>query len=171
MYVCCVCTDRYMLIGPHSSPVLHLFSFLYPKNKVLVSCQTGYIAYQLSTQQVTVQVDETHTKTQAYPSPCHTQSPPVPPAAPTASSTESTLVSGDRSYRLEELAFLRSGDKGNSCNIGERNTGWCVSRSCDDVGVVARKKSYLPYIQRALTSDAVAKYFAHLLEESSRVER
>ena len=39
------------------------------------------------------------------------------------------------------------------------------------IGVVARKRSYLPYIQRALTSDVVAKYFAHLLEESSRVER
>lgn len=38
-------------------------------------------------------------------------------------------------------------------------------------GVVARKRSYLPYIQRALTSDAVAKYFAHLLEQSSQVER
>lgn len=38
-------------------------------------------------------------------------------------------------------------------------------------GVVARKKSYLPYIKRVLTSDAVAGYFAHLLEEGSEVQR
>ena len=38
-------------------------------------------------------------------------------------------------------------------------------------GVVARKQSYLPYIKKALNADAVAKYFAHLLEEGSQVER
>ena len=29
-------------------------------------------------------------------------------------------------YRLEELAYLRSGDKGNSCNIGERHVPMSV---------------------------------------------
>ena len=37
--------------------------------------------------------------------------------------------------------------------------------------MVARKQSYLPYIKKELDADAVAKYFAHLLEESSQVER
>ena len=29
------------------------------------------------------------------------------------------LKGGKHSYRLEDLAYARSGDKGNSCNIGE----------------------------------------------------
>lgn len=123
-----------------SSPILHLFSFLYPKNKVPVSTRVGYEGrgskyegraskyegraskYEITTpiMQVTVQVGES-TETQIYPSPSHTESPP--PATPTATPTDSsgTIAVGDRSYRLEELAFLRSGDKGNSCNIGECN--------------------------------------------------
>ena len=39
------------------------------------------------------------------------------------------------------------------------------------LGVVARKETYLPYIKKALSSDAVAKYFAHFLEENSQVKR
>lgn len=38
-------------------------------------------------------------------------------------------------------------------------------------GVVARKETYLPYIKKALSSEAVAKYFAHFLEENSQVKR
>lgn len=34
----------------------------------------------------------------------------------------SELPSGPHSYRLEELAFTRSGDKGDSANIGEEET-------------------------------------------------
>ena len=30
------------------------------------------------------------------------------------------LPSGPNSYRLEDLAYTRSGDKGNNCNIGMR---------------------------------------------------
>lgn len=73
-------------------------------------------------QQVTVGIGKSNTKTQTYPSPSHTQSPPI--ATPTANGD--TLKAGDMSYRLEELAFLRSGDKGNSCNIGEQ-----IKHQCD----------------------------------------
>lgn len=34
------------------------------------------------------------------------------------------LPSGRHSYRLEELAFTRSGDKGDSANIGETHRKW-----------------------------------------------
>ena len=37
------------------------------------------------------------------------------------------LPSGPFSYRLEELAFTRSGDKGNDCNIGE--TGFIIKHN------------------------------------------
>ena len=33
--------------------------------------------------------------------------------------TEEKLEKGSFSFRLEDLAYARSGDKGNNCNIGE----------------------------------------------------
>ena len=49
---------------------------------------------------------------------------------------------------LSKLAFARSGDKGDNANIG----------------VIARRPEFLPYIQTALSSKAVAEYFSHILE-------
>ncbi len=49
---------------------------------------------------------------------------------------------------LVTLAYGRSGDKGNHSNIG----------------VIARKPEYLPYIRAALTEKTVADYFAHILQ-------
>jgi len=54
---------------------------------------------------------------------------------------------------LIKLAVARSGDKGNHANIG----------------VIARKPEYLPYIYNALTESAVAQQFSHVLQ--GRVER
>jgi len=59
-----------------------------------------------------------------------------------------------RRVSLVELAWARSGDKGNISNIG----------------VIARRPEYLPWIRRALTPDAVAGWFAHLMN-GRRVER
>ncbi len=54
---------------------------------------------------------------------------------------------------LETLAFARSGDKGNNANIG----------------VMARRSEYLPYLHEQLTAQAVEDYFAHLVQ--GEVER
>jgi hypothetical protein len=60
------------------------------------------------------------------------------------------------SVPLIKLAFARSGDKGNNSNIG----------------VMARKPAYAPYIRAALTEAAVAKWFVHLFEGGKgKVER
>ena len=56
---------------------------------------------------------------------------------------------------LIKLALGRSGDKGNHCNIG----------------IIARDKSYLPYIEKALTPYRIAEYFAHLMSDRSEVIR
>ncbi len=58
---------------------------------------------------------------------------------------------------LIRLAVARSGDKGDHANIG----------------VAAREPVYLPYIESALTTAAVRRYFAHVLKggEQGRVER
>ena len=51
---------------------------------------------------------------------------------------------------LVALAYARSGDKGNKANIG----------------IIARKPEYLPYIYAALTEQAVAQRFAHFIQSS-----
>ena len=52
---------------------------------------------------------------------------------------------------LVALAYARSGDKGNRANIG----------------IIARKPEYLPYIYAALTEQAVAQRFAHFMQSSA----
>ncbi len=54
----------------------------------------------------------------------------------------------DSRVPLIALAHARSGDKGNHANIG----------------VIARKPEYLPWIAAALTEQAVAEHFGHVLE-------
>jgi hypothetical protein len=60
------------------------------------------------------------------------------------------------SVPLVKLAVARSGDKGNHSNIG----------------VMARKAEYLPWIAQALSCEAVADWMGHLLDaEKGRVSR
>ncbi len=60
---------------------------------------------------------------------------------------------GRRTLPLVRLAWGRSGDKGDAANIG----------------ILARKPQYLPFIRAALTEAAVAAWFAHLVK--GRVQR
>jgi len=56
---------------------------------------------------------------------------------------------------LEQLAYARSGDKGDNANIG----------------VIARKPEYMAILLQQLTTDVIANYFAHLIEgEVTRYE-
>jgi hypothetical protein len=59
---------------------------------------------------------------------------------------------GTRTVPLVKLAWGRSGDKGDAANIG----------------ILARQPHYLPYIRAALTEQAVAAWFAHLVKGSVR---
>lgn len=72
--------------------------------------------------------------------------PPAPASAPAGETAEPPADSVE--VPLIRLAIARSGDKGDDSNIG----------------VMARKPEYLPYIRAALTETAVADYFEHLLE-------
>jgi len=112
---------------PKPSPVLRLFSFLYPKDQVPIIVDVEGEA-------------QTHSAASGQAS-----SPAIErPAAPDAVSPQD----GWREVPLIELAWGRSGDKGNKANIG----------------IIARKPEYLPYIWAALTEESVADYFAHFLE-------
>jgi hypothetical protein len=59
---------------------------------------------------------------------------------------------GTRTVPLVKLAWGRSGDKGDAANIG----------------ILARQPGYLPFIRAALTEQAVAAWFAHLVKGSVR---
>ncbi|MGC8097628.1 acyclic terpene utilization AtuA family protein [Metapseudomonas otitidis] len=62
----------------------------------------------------------------------------------------------DASVPLIRLAVARSGDKGNHSNIG----------------VMARRPEYLPWIAEALTPEAVVDWMAHVLDpQTGRVQR
>ena len=71
----------------------------------------------------------------------------------TARKSEQAPVPGaegqaDTEVRLVDLAWGRSGDKGDHCNIG----------------VVARREDYLPWIAAALTPERVAEWMGHTLD-------
>ena len=63
-----------------------------------------------------------------------------PPAPPEPTDADPAVT-----VRLIDLAWARSGDKGDLFNVG----------------VIARKAEYLPYINAALTQDAVKDWYAH----------
>ncbi|EKB32803.1 DUF1446 domain-containing protein [Acinetobacter baumannii] len=76
---------------------------------------------------------------------------------PTLKAGENAIYQGDEiEVPLIEIAHARSGDKGNHSNIG----------------VIARKAEYLPWIRAALTEETVASYMQHVLDaEKGRVIR
>ena len=111
---------------PSPSPVVRLFSFLVDKSQVDIKVSIGDA-------QIQHRVYGSNTEAETLP--------PAPtPAAPAA---HGELVQ----TALRDLAWARSGDKGNNANIG----------------VIARKAKYLPYIWAQLTEDAVQDQFKHFL--------
>jgi hypothetical protein len=107
-------------------PVVRLFSFLQSKAETPVA----------------VEVDGKDVPVSVATTPVHLD----PPAAPPADSREPgpDVVK----VRLVDLAWGRSGDKGNIANIG----------------ILARKPDYLPYIRSALSEEVVKDYFVHVCE-------
>ncbi|XP_069600203.1 uncharacterized protein [Ranitomeya imitator] len=116
---------------PRVSPVLKPFFFLYPRKYVNIDIFMDGKHIEKFVDDHSFTVDEYISAVE-----------PVTPEVPR------DLPSGPYSYRLEELAYTRSGDKGNIANIG----------------VVARHPLYYPYLKRALTSEVVEEYFQHLLQ-------
>lgn len=116
---------------PRVSPVLRLFSFLYPKDSI----------------DVDIYMNGEH-KEKYQP-----ESVPTAEYKPQSEDNkeEKPLSKGNQSYRLEDLAFTRSGDKGNTCNIG----------------VVARHPAILPYLRQQLTPEAIENYFLHLFDKKA----
>lgn len=115
---------------PRPSPVVRLFSFLVPKADVSLSVEVDRVPVPYI-EPVCAAVPGAPVR-------------PAPPADPYTGAEAGNPVD----VRLEDLAWGRSGDKGDKANIG----------------IVARRAEYLPWIWRALTEDAVAGTFAHFLD-------
>ncbi|XP_043401802.1 uncharacterized protein LOC102944868 isoform X1 [Chelonia mydas] len=123
---------------PRVSPVLKPFFFLYPKRNVKINIF-------LNGQHVeTFQEDLTFTSDAV-----------VSLDSPKTDDELKDLPCGPHTYRLEDLAYTRSGDKGNSANIG----------------VIARHPLYYPYLKKTLTAQALEDYFQHLLEREQPEEK
>jgi hypothetical protein len=116
---------------PKPSPCLKLYSFLQAKSSMPAT--------------VTVNGEQ-----ETYTCPAFESSPPPEIAPPT-----STLLKGSNTAKVNDLAFTRSGDKGNSCNIG----------------VIARNPAFLPYLRDQLTEEVVAEQFKHCFEAPPVVHR
>ncbi|XP_078250917.1 uncharacterized protein LOC110072797 isoform X1 [Pogona vitticeps] len=121
---------------PKVSPVLKPFFFLYPKKNVKLFFQINIF---MNGQHVeTFEEDLSFTSDTAV---SHDQL--------EIQEELKDLPNGPHTYRLEDLAYTRSGDKGNSANIG----------------VIARHPLYYPYLKKTLTAQTIEDYFQHLLEK------
>jgi len=115
---------------PKPSPMMALFSFLFPKDEVEITISDA---------------DGAETFTGGGEA---VEAAPMPPAEPVAD------LSGDLvEVPLIDLAWTRSGDKGDSANVG----------------VIARRAEYLPYIWAALGEDALRGAFGHFAK--GQIER
>jgi hypothetical protein len=121
---------------PKPSPVVRLFSFTIPKDKVSV---------RILEDDKELSCDDVHGE--AF-STADIARPSVPVTEAATNNVNVPLV---------KLAWGRSGDKGNKANIG----------------IIARKPEYLPYIFQALSEQVVSERFAHFLADTSpgNVER
>ncbi|KAJ7419520.1 hypothetical protein WISP_53406 [Willisornis vidua] len=120
------------------SPVLKPFFFCYPKSNVQINLFLNGQHVEIFEEDLTFTSDEV-----------------VSFDPPKISSELKDLPSGPHTYRLEDLAYTRSGDKGNSANIG----------------VIARHPLYYPYLKKTLTAQALESYFQHLLEHEKPEEQ
>lgn len=114
---------------PEPAPVVRLFSFLVEKGAAhpVVVIDGKRIAVDIS------------------PGVAQLPAPVDTPAIAPASATTDALTT---KVRLLDLVWARSGDKGDSANIG----------------VIARDPRLMPYLRRELTTERVRQYFAHLVQ-------
>ncbi len=130
---------------PKPSPVVRLFSFTLAKDKVAVRIMLNGVGTprvgtpRVETPCVEKPVVEAHGRT---PDPGGSVR-PAPPAPITSGLTAAVP--------LVALAWGRSGDKGDRANIG----------------IIARRPEYLPFIYQALTERVVAERFAHFLADTA----
>ena len=112
---------------PKVSPSIHLFSFLLPKDQIKIKVEMDKKVFHVSTHEHKI------VKRQK------SQSPSV---------KKTTFSEKDHLLPLINLAYARSGDKGDHANIG----------------VIARSKEYFDFIDSELSPYSISKFFSHVLK-------
>ena len=136
---------------PKVQPVMRLYSFLLDKQALEISVRfegkTSTVAIAAAASTPSAALTATSTTTS------HATSPLTSPAKTASASGVTHTAPGSpmpgealSTVRLIDLAYARSGDKGDASNIA----------------VIARDSRYLPAIAEQLTAQAVATYMAHL---------
>ncbi len=110
------------------SPVVRLFSFLIPKNELGIQIDFGDREFTFERPATETFADSMIQR----------------PGSPSAPTKDGDMVE----IPLIDLAWGRSGDKGNKANVG----------------IIARQAEYLPYIWAALSEEVVSDRFSHFLE-------
>ncbi len=112
---------------PRVSPSIHLFSFLLPKNqikiKMIMNKKVVSIPYDIP--------EESKREQESF-----------------SSKTKKILSKKDYLLPLINLAYARSGDKGNHANIG----------------IIARQKDYFNFIDNELNPSTISQFFSHVVQ-------
>ncbi|XP_057312521.1 uncharacterized protein LOC130654031 [Hydractinia symbiolongicarpus] len=131
---------------PTVSPILKLYSFLYPKSKVKIDIHMNDEFVETYEEPEIVEDDASSRSIHRL-----------------DTLNDSQILTkrsrkGNCTFPLGALAYTRSGDKGNNANIG----------------VICRNAGYYPFLSDALTAEAVEKYFQHYFDREAmhcRVKR
>ncbi len=115
---------------PNVSPAIKQFAFLLEKQRVTPRVAIGGAA---------IPITPTPASSSSHPVPQADTLPAAPVSEPPAEAVEVPLI---------RLAYGRSGDKGDTSNIG----------------IMARRPEYLPYIAGQVTAERVKEYLAHLVK-------
>lgn len=114
---------------PQSSPIVKLFSFLWPKSELSVS-----VSCDGETRSVSIPQAATSNQ--------------VAPSVYAGEVSQAQLQGAGVEVPLLQIAHGRSGDKGDSVNIG----------------VIARDPKWIPVLRSELTAERVHAYFGHLVK-------
>ena len=112
---------------PKVSPSIHLFSFLLPKNEIEIQLNMGE-----KTIPITINTSNVYKN----------------PQKKSLKPKQNDFIEKKYVTPLINLAYARSGDKGDDANIG----------------IIARKKSYLQFIESALQPSSVSHFFKHVVK-------
>ena len=137
------------LVGgrPKVSPVLKLFTYLYPRDKIDIEIHmNGEFVEKFNQPSIeSIKTDKSSDRNAGM-----QYSMPHP--------LLKNMGKGSCTFPLGALAYTRSGDKGNDANIG----------------VVCKNPGFFPFVKEALTAKAVESYFSHVFEnqeEQVKVQR
>lgn len=132
-----------------ASPSIRQFAFLLPKDRLAPAVVfLGHAADAPPVPGAAQHAADRHAADPVAPAGAHSDAPGADPAAAAAHGDAADAAQSERlTVPLIRLAWARSGDKGDTSNIG----------------VIARSPALLPLLRAQLTQDAVAAYLAHLV--------